>query len=121
MVVMKMSQRAHRPIPLSIGEQYTEENIKSTKRILWKRQRVFHQIINEHPSNAIKYTVMACIDPKHWETIKSETTLDANNSILLDNNDIQKLNSPLAYIKIQVKSAVSGNAGKVSAYISGTS
>ena len=107
--------------------QYTEENIKSSKHILWKRQRVFNnqlttdnyqdslifdarlfknkliQIINEHPSNAIKYTVMACIDPKHWETIKTASTLNGGSTVTLDHNNITNLNSPWAYIKIQIK------------------
>jgi len=132
-----MSQRAHRPIPLSIGEQYTEENIKSTKHILWKRQRVFHNqlttdnyqdslvfdarllknkiihIINQHASNAIKYKILACIDPNHWEEIQTETELSANTSTF------QTSSLPWAYYKVQVKSSTSGKAGKVTAYISG--
>lgn len=132
-----MSQRAHRPIPLSIGDQYTEENIKSTKHILWKRQRVFHNHItsdnyedslifdarlfshivvnikNNHASNSIYYKILACINPDIWEELVAETLLSANSS------DKHSLTDPWAYLKIQVKSASAGNAGKVTAYISG--
>ncbi len=133
-----MSQRAHRSIPISIGEQYTEENIKSTKHILWKRQRVFDkqlttdsyqdslifdarlykrklfQIINKHASNSILYKILGCIDPNDtWETLQAETTLTAGNSAT------HSLTDPWAYVKIQIKSASAGNAGKVTAYISG--
>jgi len=133
-----MSQRAHRPIPLSIGDQYTEENIKSTKHILWKRQRVFHnqlttdnyqdslifdarlykrklfQIINKHTSNSILYKILGCINPNDkWETLQPETTLNA------DSSTTHSLTDPWAYLKIQIKSASAGNAGKVTAYISG--
>jgi len=138
-----MSQRAHRPIPISIQEQYTEENIKSTKHILWKRQRVFDhkittnnyedslifdarlyarkliQIINHHASNALSYIVMACIDPKHWETIKTASTLNGGSTVTLDHNDITNLNSPWAYIKIQIKSNVADTPAECTAFISG--
>jgi len=135
-----MSQRAFHTIPLSISEQYTEENIKSHKEKIWKRVRAYpldhpttdsyqdseildarllkNKVIyikNTHNTNGLLYKVLACIDPQVWTEIKTETTLAATNDATITSSD------PWAYYKIQVKSATSGNAANVRAFMSGQS
>jgi hypothetical protein len=135
-----MSQRAFRTSALSISEQYTEENIKSNKGKIWKRQRaypldqpttndyvdseildarllkdkIFH-IKNTHATNALKYKILACIDPNLWTEIQTETTLAAGSEA------IETSSLPWAYYKFQVKSSVDDTPAKVRAYMSGAS
>lgn len=135
-----MSQRAFRTTALPIGVQYTEENIKSNKGKIWKRVRaypldhpttdnyedgeildarllkdkVFH-IENTHGANAIKYKILGCIDPANWTEIKVETALAATVEA------IDTSTAAWAYYKYQVKSSVAATAGKVRAFMSGSS
>ena len=135
-----MSQRAFRTSALSIGEQYTEENIKSNKGKIWKRIRaypldqpttndyvdseildarllkdkVFHSK-NTHATNALKYKILACIDPKLWTELKSETILVAATEA------IETSSLPWAYYKFQIKSSVADTPATVRAFMSGAS
>jgi len=132
-----MSQRARYVIPTKIGEQYTEERVYSTKRREYIKARLFNkhrtsdnyedsiifdmrlfnqvifEIKNEHSSNALKYKILACIEPDSWHEIKPETTLNANSKTY------ETLSEPWAYAKIQVKSATSGNSAICTVYVAG--
>jgi hypothetical protein len=135
-----MSQRAFRTSALSIGDQYTEENIKSNKGKLWKRVRaypldhpttnsyvdgeildarlldkkIFH-IKNTHATNGLSYKLLACIDPKVWTELKGATALAAAAEA------IETSIVPWAYYKIQVKSSVDDTPATVRAFMSGAS
>jgi hypothetical protein len=135
-----MSQRAFRTTALPIGVQYTEENIKSNKGKIWKRVRaypldhpttdnyvdgeildarllkdkLFH-IENTHGANAIKYKILACIDPCNWSEIKVETALAAGVEA------IDTSTAAWAYFKYQVKASVGASQGTVKAFMSGSS
>lgn len=135
-----MSQRAFRTTALPIGVQYTEENIKSNKGKLWKRVRaypldhpttdnyedseildarllrdkVFH-IKNTHAANSITYKLLACIDPSLWTEIVPAAPLAASAEAITTSTAVW------AYYKLQVKSTVAATAGKVRAFMSGSS
>ena len=135
-----MSQRAFRTSALSIGEQYTEENIKSNKGKIWKRQRaypldhpttnsyedseildarllkdkIFH-IKNTHTTNGLSYKLLACIDPKVWTELKGATALAAGAEA------IETSTVPWAFYKIQVKSSVDDTPATVRAFMCGAS
>jgi len=135
-----MSQRAFRTSALSIGDQYTEENIKSNKGKLWKRVRaypldhpttnsyvdgeildarlldkkIFH-IKNTHSANSLSYKLLACIDPKVWTELKGATALAAAAEA------IETSIVPWTYYKIQVKSSVDDTPATVRAFMSGAS
>ena len=131
-----MSQRAQRTSALPIGEQYTEENIKCSKGILFKRQRVFNQFFTSDSykdslifdarlfskvlihikeiggSYSIYYQIWVCIDPTIWELLK-EDILGAKLT------RIETLTDAWSYVKIAVKSYTAGNPAKVNAFIGG--
>ena len=75
------------------------------------------QVINKDASNVAKYKVLGCIDPKMWEEIKAEATLNAETSVLLDSEDLAELGKPLAFYKILVASNVSGQSCVIDAYM----
>jgi hypothetical protein len=137
-----MSQRANSITALPIGVQYTEENIKSNKGKIWKRIRaypldyatpndypngesvildarllkdkVFH-IKNTHVANALKYKILACIDPNLWTEIVPEIALAAGVEAITTSGNAW------AYYKFQVKSSVTDTAATVRAFMSGSS
>jgi len=135
-----MSQRANRTTALSIGVQYTEENIKSNKGKIWKRVRayplddpttddyvdseildarllkdkVFH-IKNTHAVNGLTYQLLACIEPNLWTELVTAAALAAGVEAIIVQTDVW------AYYKIQVKSTVAATAGTVRAFMSGSS
>jgi hypothetical protein len=134
-----MSQRAFRTSALSIGEQYTEENIKSNKGKLWKRVRAYpldHPTTNDYvdseildarllkdklfhikntSTNGLQRRILACIDPKLWTIIVTEGLLAAGAETKQVSSD------PYAYYKIQVKSYVADTPATVRAFMSGSS
>ena len=75
------------------------------------------QIINKHATNVAKYKVLGCIDPKKWEEIKIEATLNANTSILLDSDDLAELGKPIAFFKVLVASNVADQSCVIDAYM----
>jgi hypothetical protein len=119
-----MSQRRHIEVAYPIEERNTEENLKTSRGMAYHRQRAvdrytttdvyvdslimdgrlfrskLFQIVNTHATNALKYKVLACIDPSRWHEIVAEQTLNAALS------GYQTDLFPWAFYKIQVKSAV---------------
>jgi len=75
------------------------------------------QVINKHASYVAKYKVLGCLDPKKWEEIKAETTLNAVTSVLLDAGDILELDKPLAFYKVLVASNVADESCVIDAYM----
>lgn len=63
--------------------------------------------------NAIKYTVLACLDPSIWETIKTETPVLAGATAK------EVVTDAWNWLKVQVASNVGGSAGKVNVFING--
>jgi hypothetical protein len=135
-----MSQRANSISALPIGEQYTEENIKSNKGKIWKRVRAYEQdhpttdnyedsqildtrllkdkvfhIKNTHAANALKYKILACIDPNLWTEIVVEAPLAAGVEAKTISTEAW------AYYKFQVKSSVAVTPATVRAFMSGLS
>jgi hypothetical protein len=135
-----MSQRAFRTPVSNIEERFTEENLTIDKGKLCKRVRVYpldHPTTNEyvdgeildarflkdkvfhikntHAANAMKYKILACIDPCNWSEIKVETALAAGVEAI-DTSSV-----PWAYYKLQMKSSVAGIPATVRAFMSGAS
>lgn len=63
--------------------------------------------------NAIKYNVLACIDPTIWETLASDIPVSQSSSKYYTVSDAW------LFIKVQVASNVAGNAGKATVFIGG--
>jgi hypothetical protein len=137
-----MSQRANSITALPIAEQYTEENIKSNKGKIWKRVRAYpldypttndysnseslildarllkdkgFHIKNTHAANALKYKILACIDPNLWTEIVPEAPLAAGVEAKTTSTEAW------AYYKFQVKSSVADTPATVRAFMSGLS
>jgi len=64
-------------------------------------------------TKAIKYKVLACLDPSIWEALKSDVVVSASGSA------VETLSDAWNWVKIQVASNVSGQAGKINAFIEG--
>lgn len=133
-----MSQRRYSPIAMPIEANQTEENIKSHKGIMFKRQRVFDgyittdnyenslicdarllndkliHICNNHATNAAKVKILGCIDPSDWREILVETVLAAATKLAEQTTSL-----PYAYIKVQAKSSVGATPAKITALIAG--
>jgi len=63
--------------------------------------------------NAVTYNILVCIDPSQWETLYTDQALAKNGTAK------QTITDPWNWVKVQVKTAVSPNAGKVNAFING--
>jgi hypothetical protein len=123
---------------MPIEASQTEENIKSHKGIMFKRQRVFDGYIttdnyedslifdarllkdklihirNDHATNAAKVKILGCIDPSDWREILVETAIPAASKLAEQTNSL-----PYAYIKVQAKSSVAATPAKITALIAG--
>ena len=75
--------------------------------------RALIHIKNTHSANAIKYNLLVCNDPTQWYASKSDQALAAGAEAA------EAITDAWAWVKIQVKSSVGGNAGKVYAVIAG--
>lgn len=131
-------QRRYKVNPLTIEAKNTEENIKSHKGMLYKRQRVFQnytttssyvdsdvfdarlytkiliQIVNMHATITASYTGYGSVDGVHWHALTAEASVSANNdAVIADTNGY-------AYIKLALKNN-SGAATPVDVFISGRS
>lgn len=135
---MNATQRKHRPIVMPIDAKQTEENLRSGKHILYRRQRVLENHItgdtyenslifdarllknkvinirNDDASNAAHVKILGCIDPSDWRELLTETSIAASTKL-----PEQTSAMPYAYLKVQAKSATSGNPAKVTAFIAG--
>lgn len=130
-----MSQRAHKPIPIPLSENATEENLSKSKGITYRRSRVIDQLITTASYvdsevfdkrlvktalitvkeiggvETVYYKILGCIDPSDWHEIQPETSLAAGGHISYSASE------PWAYLKLQVKN--NSGAGKVVSFISG--
>jgi hypothetical protein len=64
-------------------------------------------------SNAIKYNILACLDPSMWKAIKTDQALTAGSEAT------EAITEAWNWVKLQVASNVAGNAGKVNAFATG--
>lgn len=136
-----MSQRKHRVTALTIREGETEENIRSTKHILFKRQRVIQKetttnayvdsdvfdcrlyknvlihVVEVGGTNGVTFKVLGCIDPTHWETLDEADTTEF--AVVASGSKVLDFTVPWSYVKLQAKSTVADSHGKIDAYISG--
>jgi hypothetical protein len=130
-----MSQRAFRTIPLDIRPDKTEENLRSSKGIVFKRARVLDKesttaayvdslifdkrllarvlitIKEVGGAESAYFKILGCIDPSDWHELQGETSLAAAG------HTAYAVSDPYAYLKIQVKSN-SGSA-TVTAFMAG--
>lgn len=78
--------------------------------------RLFSRVlihIRELNVNAVKYNVLACVDPSQWETVK------ADQAILKAKTALEPITEAYNWVKIQVASNVADTHGKVNAFIEG--
>jgi hypothetical protein len=131
-----MSQRRYQEVAYPIEERNTEENLKTTRGMAYHRKRalkdytttdnyfdslimdgrlfknkLFH-IINTHAANALKYKILACVDPSQWHELLAETILAAATS------GFQVDDGAWSFYKIQVKSSVAVTPATVTAFMS---
>jgi hypothetical protein len=100
-------------------DNYEDSETENTSNIFDARlfKEKILQVVNKDASNVAKYKVLGCIDPKKWEEIKAEATLNADTSVLLDSDDLVELGKPLAFYKVLVASNVSGQSCVIDAYM----
>jgi hypothetical protein len=101
-------------------DDYEDSDTEKTRSNIFDA-RIFKekivQLVNRHASNVAKYKVLGCIDPKKWEEVKTEATLNANTSVLMDSGDVAELGKPLAFFKVLVASNVAGQSCIIDAYM----
>jgi len=64
-------------------------------------------------SNAIKYNLLGCLDPSMWYLLKSDEVVTAGSEAT------EAITEAWNWLKLQVASNVSGNAGTVNAFGNG--
>jgi len=80
------------------------------------KEKIIH-IVNKHATYVAKYKILGCLDPKKWEEIEAEATLNGDTSVLLDASDISELDKPLAFYKVLVASNVTDESCVIDAYM----
>lgn len=132
-----MSQRRNQPIAYPIEAKNTEENIKASRGLNWRRARVFEKqtttaayvdslifdkrllktalitIKEVGGAQSIKYKILGCIDPSDWQEIQVETSIAASGVTFKTTSDAW------AFLKVQIKN--DSGAGIVLAHISAQS
>ena len=64
-------------------------------------------------TNAIKYNLLACLDPSMWKALKSDQAVVAGAEAT------EAVTDAWNWVKLQVASSVADSAGKVNAFITG--
>jgi hypothetical protein len=131
-----VSQRKFQAIAYPLEDKNTEENIRSRHNQGFKRVKAFQDYIttdsyvdslildarlfnrkvfslkNKHPSNALKWNLLACIDPRNWHILVADSVLNNATSTYTKDSD------GWAFYKLQVKANSSGNQALIDAWMS---
>jgi hypothetical protein len=67
---------------------------------------------NTHNTNALKYKILACIDPTDWRVLKDETTLTANTA---DDDSIPE-SEAWCFLKMQTKNSIAGQTASITGF-----
>lgn len=136
------AQRRFHPIAIPLAVDKDEENVKSSKNILFKRaricksqattdayvdselifdcrllSRVLINVQNKHSANGLTFKVLSCIDPENWETLDESGTTEFD--VAVGATKVLDFTTSWAWLKLQVKSTVAGNAAICNALVSG--
>ena len=134
----QFSEKRDKPVAMPIDETKTEDKIENHMAVAYRRQRVFNNYLttdnyedslifdarllknkvihvrNDHSANAVKVKILSCIDTSDWREFLAETVVNASSKLAEQTTIL-----PFAFLKVQAKSSVGGNAGNVTAYIGG--
>lgn len=68
--------------------------------------KVLLTLTNIDAANSLTYTILGCIDPRDWQTLKAATALAAAAQ------NFEYISESWAFVKVQVKSTGAGSAAK---------